>query len=267
MAPRHEPGDGEDRDLREPSGPRAVPRVARRARSAIRPRGPRVRPDGQPLPPARAVARCPALGVPMHWLDMRYARYFNGSHGRVGAFFRGRFTSRLVEDEAYLGWLPVYIHINPVKDGFVTCPHDWRWSSYRQVVGLERGHRWLATDVVGRGFDPADYRGLTERAAARPCPTTRPSSADRLWEAWAGVGRQPTLAVETIESGVATCVRTGALGVAAPRWEPAESCSNDRHRVARVAIGPHSGRDRRPLRALVARSRVFGDSTSEASPR
>ena len=33
----------------------------------------------------------------------------------------------------------VYIHKNPVRDGLVAAPEDWRWSSYRSYAWLEDG--------------------------------------------------------------------------------------------------------------------------------
>ena len=66
--------------------------------------------------------------------SISYAKSFNKVFGRVGSLYRGRFTSHLVYDEAYLHRVSRYIHINPVKDGFVSRPDEWPYSSYSDYV-------------------------------------------------------------------------------------------------------------------------------------
>ncbi|TBR25843.1 hypothetical protein EPO15_01410 [bacterium] len=75
------------------------------------------------------------LSVVMQRLLCRYARYFNAAHDSQGHFFQSRFKAKLCDDIEYLITLLRYIHMNPVKDGFVQEPGDWRWSSYHQIVG------------------------------------------------------------------------------------------------------------------------------------
>jgi REP-associated tyrosine transposase len=67
----------------------------------------------------------------MQQLGIKYVRYFNRKHGRVGHLFSARPREIVIEDERY--WLTClrYIEQNPVRAGIVTAPEDYRWSSYR----------------------------------------------------------------------------------------------------------------------------------------
>jgi REP element-mobilizing transposase RayT len=97
------------------------------------------------------------LSRAMHWLGTTYAGYFNTMTGRVGAFFRGRYQSRLIEDERYRAWVGAYIHLNPVNDGFVANPGDWAWSSHRASAGMEPRPEWLRTRVLRGSQSCAAY--------------------------------------------------------------------------------------------------------------
>lgn len=71
----------------------------------------------------------------MQRLLTRYVRYFNRRHGRRGHLFEERFLSKVCTDQGYLATLLRYIHRNPVKDGFVSGPGDWPWSTHHQIIG------------------------------------------------------------------------------------------------------------------------------------
>ncbi len=64
-----------------------------------------------------------------------YSMSFNRRHNRVGALCRNRFTSRPINTDAHLCFASRYIHINPVKDGFVEIPEAWDYSSYSDYIG------------------------------------------------------------------------------------------------------------------------------------
>lgn len=61
--------------------------------------------------------------------------------------FQGRYKAILVEPDRYLLALVRYIHLNPVRAGFVPDPADYPWSSHRAYVGQEE-LPWLCTDWV-----------------------------------------------------------------------------------------------------------------------
>lgn len=60
-----------------------------------------------------------------------YCRVFNRRHGRAGHLFQARFKAEICLTEQYLANLLPYIHLNPVRSGFVKAPQDWPWSSYK----------------------------------------------------------------------------------------------------------------------------------------
>ncbi|MEA3278295.1 MAG: transposase [Pseudomonadota bacterium] len=45
-----------------------------------------------------------------------------------------RFWEHVIRDERDLERHVDYIHYNPVKHGYVTCPVDWQWSSFHRFV-------------------------------------------------------------------------------------------------------------------------------------
>jgi len=82
----------------------------------------------------------------MHWLNTKYASYFNRRYKRVGHLFQGRFDSKLIERETHLYEVLRYVVLNPVRAEMVEHPADYRWSSYRALAGLEAIPDWLAAD-------------------------------------------------------------------------------------------------------------------------
>jgi REP element-mobilizing transposase RayT len=96
----------------------------------------------------------PTLSRGMQWLQGKYAQWFNKRHKRVGHLFQGRFKAFLVEKEAYLLEVHRYAVLNPVRAGMVQRPEDYRWSSYRAIVGLDPAPPWLAVDHVLHQFAP-----------------------------------------------------------------------------------------------------------------
>lgn len=66
----------------------------------------------------------------MQCLAIRYTKYFNHRHQRVGHVFQGRFHSRLIDQERYLLVASRYVHRNPCKARLCLRPQDYAWSSY-----------------------------------------------------------------------------------------------------------------------------------------
>jgi putative transposase len=98
----------------------------------------------------------------MHWLNGKYAGWFNQRHARVGHLFQGRFKGFLVEKETYFTELLRYVVLNPVRAKMVERPEEHRWSSYRMTVGLEPAPEWFDLDGALAPFSP-------DRAVARDC--------------------------------------------------------------------------------------------------
>lgn len=73
----------------------------------------------------------------MKSLSSNYARYYNDRYSYVGHLFESRYVSCLVEDDSYFLQTSRYIHLNPVKAHMVRKPGDYRWSSFRTMVGMD----------------------------------------------------------------------------------------------------------------------------------
>jgi REP element-mobilizing transposase RayT len=74
-----------------------------------------------------------------------YSKAFNKTYGRRGSLFQRPFKHKEVTNEVYFTQLLLYIHLNPVKHGFVEDVHQWPHSSFRQyfldgrIVHVRRG--------------------------------------------------------------------------------------------------------------------------------
>ncbi len=88
----------------------------------------------------------PNLSAGMRHLNGVYTQRFNRRHNRCGHVFQGRFHSVLVEKDSHLLELSRYIVMNPVAANLVQQIGEWRWSSYRDTVGMRRPPPWLCVE-------------------------------------------------------------------------------------------------------------------------
>lgn len=118
----------------------------------------------------------------MHKLETAYTVYFNRRHQRVGHLMQGRYRAQPVQGDDYLLKLSRYIHLNPVcvrnlrdkpiADRLVAL-QQYRWSSYREYVGLAPSLGCLDTGpllrLVGGAGDSAsrEYGRYAEAGLAR----------------------------------------------------------------------------------------------------
>lgn len=89
----------------------------------------------------------------MHRLEMGYAQYFNRLNKRSGNLFQGAYKIIHVDNEAYLNFLPLYVHLNPLdllpsefdwkekgiknKKGAINFLKNYKWSSLQTYVSLK----------------------------------------------------------------------------------------------------------------------------------
>ncbi len=92
------------------------------------------------------------LSEGMRQLNGMYTQSMNKVRGRVGHLFQGRFKAFLVEQETYLREVARYIVLNPVRAKIARRPEDWRWSSYRAMVGIRAVPDFLTTQNILRRF-------------------------------------------------------------------------------------------------------------------
>ena len=64
--------------------------------------------------------------------------YFNWRYGTIGHLFQGRYKAILCDKDAYLFSLVKYLHCNPVRAGMVGQPEEYRWSSHREYLGMNK---------------------------------------------------------------------------------------------------------------------------------
>jgi REP element-mobilizing transposase RayT len=86
----------------------------------------------------------------MRHINGAYTTYFNIKRKRFGHLFQGRYKAILVEADEYATALSRYIHLNPVRvrATMVTRPEEYKWSSYRSYIGLDKAADWLKTDFI-----------------------------------------------------------------------------------------------------------------------
>lgn len=94
----------------------------------------------------------PTLSKGMQELNGNYTQWFNAQHDLVGHIFQGRFKAFLIEEHQYLLNVVRYVVLNPVRAKIVTDPANYRWSSYRSMVGIERVPSLLTTEKVFSQF-------------------------------------------------------------------------------------------------------------------
>jgi len=102
---------------------------------------------------------CP-LSDCMQLLHTRYVRAFNRRHGRRGHVFGGRYHEVTLEDDAHVLSTIRYIVRNPVEAGLCASPADWPWSSYRQLIGLDRPMSFFSRAHALALFDPRRDRAV-----------------------------------------------------------------------------------------------------------
>lgn len=120
----------------------------------------------------------PNLSRGMHWLNGRYAAWFNSRHQRVGHLFQGRFHSVLIEKETYFTEVLRYVVLNPVRAGMVDRPEDYRWSSYRVTAGFDDGVPWFDS---GAALEPFAIDRQTAQSHYREFVLVKAGLKDDLW--------------------------------------------------------------------------------------
>ena len=92
----------------------------------------------------------------MHRVNSGYFQYFNRRHQRVGPRLQGRYRSITIESGGYARNAFRYVALNPVAAGVVKRPEDWRWSSYRAMVGLDTAPELLSAQHLWAAFGWSD---------------------------------------------------------------------------------------------------------------
>jgi len=67
-----------------------------------------------------------------------YTKAYNKRYDRMGSLFIPNFKRKEITADHYLTNVIVYIHLNPVRHGFVKSPDSWSWSSYTSILTNSR---------------------------------------------------------------------------------------------------------------------------------
>ncbi|MFL0799078.1 MAG: transposase [Agarilytica sp.] len=78
-----------------------------------------------------------SVGKLMKRLAGRQTRLVNKSERRTGSLWDGRYKTSVIDTDEYLLQCCRYVELNPVKAGMTDNPEDYKWSSYRALVGLD----------------------------------------------------------------------------------------------------------------------------------
>lgn len=84
----------------------------------------------------------------MRHINGLYTQYCNRSEGKDGPLFRGRYQAILVDAQSYWLQLSRYIHRNPLEAKRCRTLSQYRWSSYRAFIGVEKTPEWLTTGYI-----------------------------------------------------------------------------------------------------------------------
>ncbi|AEA34657.1 transposase [Hippea maritima] len=101
-----------------------------------------------------------SISIYMKNLLNSYTRYFNTKAKRNGPLWQSRFKDVLVESDEQLIHLTRYIHLNPTSSGLVEKPEDWKYSSYREYLGI--CDRSLCNFSKYLDINTKDYKAFVE---------------------------------------------------------------------------------------------------------
>lgn len=130
------------------------------------------------------------IGKIMQKIAGDYARTYNRKYGYRGHLFEDRYKSCLVKDDAYFLQTSRYIHLNPVKARMAAHPEDYRWSSYRTVLGMSDDKITVREKTLGyfKGKSVHRYRDFVEDIGHKYTVTEteihKEIEEDEIWLPW-----------------------------------------------------------------------------------
>jgi hypothetical protein len=86
-----------------------------------------------------------------------YTKSINKHYGRTGSLFQQHSKAKLISNEKYLLSSLHYIHQNPVVAGLVCNLEDWKYSSYREYIGLVKNFSIEKDEILSRFESIEDF--------------------------------------------------------------------------------------------------------------
>lgn len=90
-------------------------------------------------------AKARNIALLMKRVTGRQTRYVNALEKRTGSLWEGRYKSSPISTDEYLLACCRYVELNPIRAGIASDPSEYKWSNYRDRIGLHREH-WLDED-------------------------------------------------------------------------------------------------------------------------
>ena len=125
----------------------------------------------------------------MQGLQQSYTQWFNRVHEKVGHVFQGRYRAIVCDSDEYLVTLVRYIHLNPVRAGFVPRPELYRYTGHRAYLAGQRTALVDPEPVLRLLGGPTAYARFTQDGADEG---TSPASTKRRISRSSEARRSPT---------------------------------------------------------------------------
>ena len=74
----------------------------------------------------------------MYLVIMKESLKYYEKYNYVGHLWQDKYFAELIEDDSQMLQTSRYIHLNPVRAKMVEDAQNYKWSSYRMYLGLER---------------------------------------------------------------------------------------------------------------------------------
>ena len=175
----------------------------------------------------------PNLVAGMKWVLGVFSQGWNRRRGRRGHVFQGRYKAVVVNGEAadgsYFKIVADYIHLNPVRSGWVGGEtggrlRGWRWSSFVAYAG-GKVPDWLETGRVLRAFQLSEdarggkaYAGYLEARAKDRKGAMTDAALSELRKGWyLGEKSFGEKILESIKMPFAAAGKKGSVGGIAAR--------------------------------------------------
>lgn len=91
-------------------------------------------------------------------LSNSYTKYYNIKNNRIGPLLQGDFKAVHIESDEQLIHLSRYIHLNPLVSYITKDLEVYRWSSYREYIGLDNSEICTKDIILGQFKSRDDYK-------------------------------------------------------------------------------------------------------------
>ncbi|HRQ45274.1 MAG TPA: transposase, partial [Candidatus Goldiibacteriota bacterium] len=80
----------------------------------------------------------PNLSQVMHYINMRYGKYYNIRHKRKGYVFERRYSAFIIQKGEAVKRQVQYIHMNPIRAKIESVLGTYKWTSHNRYVGIDK---------------------------------------------------------------------------------------------------------------------------------